>query len=61
MTIGKSWKEYEIGGTRYYVSKYMEKYGRVWLWEYGYVYPNYCVRISNGLRSRPNLKRLFGG
>ncbi len=71
MTIGYFYKEYVINGTRYFVSQYADKPHFVKLWEYGYVYENYrignmvypvmCVSISRGLRSRPNLKRLFGG
>lgn len=60
MTIGYYYKEYEINGTKYYVSQYADKPYFVKLWEYGYVYTNYLVHISRGLRSRPNLKRLFG-
>jgi len=70
MTIGYYYKEYEINGTLYYISQYADKPHFVKFWEYGYVYFNYrigqqvypkmCVSISRGLRSRPNLKRLFG-
>lgn len=70
MTIGYYYKEYEINGTTYYISQYVEKPHFVKLWEYGYkgdyqmggvTYHNICITISRGLRSRPNLKRLFGG
>ena len=62
MTIGYYYKEYEINGTKYFVAQYAEKPYFTKLWEYGYVYPPPCynVTISRGLRSRPNLKRLFG-
>ena len=60
MTIGYYYKEYEINGTKYFVAQYAEKPYFVKLWEYGYVYPKFNVAISRGLRSRPNLKRLFG-
>lgn len=60
MTIGYYYKEYEIDGEKYYVSQYAEKPYFVKLWEYGYIRNGICYRISYGLRSRPNLKRLFG-
>lgn len=69
MTIGYYYKEYEINGTTYYISQYAEKPHFVKLWEYGYI-GKYtmggstfegCIALKRGLRSRPNLKRLFGG
>lgn len=60
MTVGYYYKEYEINGTTYYIAQYADKPHFVKLWEYGYVYPKFCVAISSGLLSRPNLKRLFG-
>lgn len=70
MTIEYYHKEYDIDGQRYYIAQYADKPHFVKLWEYGYVYENYrigksvfskmCVAIKSGLRSRPNLKRLFG-
>ena len=69
MTIGYYYKEYEIVGKTYYISQYAEKPNVVKFWEYGYqgdykigktIYHNICITIRRGLRSRPNLKRLFG-
>ena len=60
MTIGYYYKEYEINGTKYFVAQYADKPYFTKLWEYGYVYPNGNVVISRGLRSRPNIKKLFG-
>jgi hypothetical protein len=71
MSIEYYYKEYEIDGTTYYISQYADKPYFIKFWEYGYVrenvriggmvYPKMCFTISNGLRTRPNLKRLFGG
>lgn len=69
MTIEYYYKEYEIGGKTYYISQYADKPHFVKLWEYGYrgdwtlgnmTYHNICITLKKGLRSRPNLKRLFG-
>lgn len=67
MTIQYYYKEYEIGGKTYYISQYADKPHFVKLWEYGYVCElqicgvthKGCMALSRGLRSRPNLKRLF--
>jgi len=60
----KNYREYVINGVKYFVAQYMEKYSNVWLWRYGYVVSTgtvqYGIRLSDGLRSRPNLKKLFG-
>jgi hypothetical protein len=60
MTIGYYWKEYVINGTTYFVEQYADKPYFVKLWAYGYIHKGLAYHISTGLRSRPNLKRLFG-
>jgi hypothetical protein len=63
MTIVKNHKEYEINGKVYFAEKYADKPNFVWYWRYG-VFTDYGKRyatiLKDGLRSRPNLKRLFG-
>lgn len=64
MTIVKRHKEYEINGEMYFVEMYADKPLFIWFWRYG-KYCNYgheanATIISDTLRSRPNLKRLFG-
>jgi len=64
MTIVKNHKDYIIDGLRFFVQRYADKPHFVWFWRYGYIIERpekkYCYIISDGLRSRPNLKRLFG-
>ena len=64
MTTVKNHKEYQFYGEIYFVEKYIDKYQDEWFWRYGYVistgHVRYGLKISDGLRSRPNLKRLFG-
>lgn len=66
MTITKLHKEYENKETHktFFVEMYANKPHFVWFWRYG-KYGNYghganATIISDMLRSRPNLKRLFG-
>ena len=64
MTLVKNSKDYVFNGERYFVEQYADKPHFVWFWRYG-KYGNYghganATIISDMLRSRPNLKRLFG-
>ena len=64
MTIVKNHKDYEINGEKYFVEKYADKPHFLWFWRYG-KYGNYghganAKILSDMLRSRPNIKRLFG-
>ena len=63
MTIVKNNKEYHFGGKVYFREMYADKPHFVWYWRYG-VFTDYEKRfakiLKDGLRSRPNLKRLFG-
>ena len=64
MTVVKNHKDYEINGERYFVEMYADKPDFVWFWRYG-KYGNYghganARILSDMLRSRPNIKRLFG-
>ena len=65
MTIVKNHKEYEINGVRYFVEKYADDYHNDYLWRYGYIVKfgtaDVGYVLKDGLRSRPNIKRLFGG
>ena len=65
MTIVKNNKEYEINGVRYFVEKYSDDYHTADLWRYGYIAKwgtvDFFYKLKDGLRSRPNIKRLFGG
>ena len=63
MTIVKRHKTYSINGEMYFVEMYADKPNFVWFWRYG-CYSDFERRfatvLKDGLRSRPNLKRLFG-
>lgn len=63
MTIVKNHKEHRVNGKVYFREMYADKPHFVWFWRYG-VFTDYERRfatiIKDGLRSRPNLKRLFG-
>ena len=63
MTVVKNHKDYEINGERYFVEMYADKPDFVWFWRYG-KYGNYgganATILKDGLRSRPNLRKLFG-
>lgn len=63
MTIVKNSKDYEINGEKYFVEQYADKPHFLWFWRYGkygnYGYGATAKVIKDGLRSRPNLKRLF--
>ena len=65
MTIVKSHKEYEINGDRYFVENYSESHCAADLWRYGYIAKwgavDFYHKLKDGLQSRPNLKKLFGG
>lgn len=65
MTIVKNHKDYVFNGEKYFVEQYADKPHFVWFWRYGkygnYEYGATCKIISDMLRSRPNMKRLFGG
>ena len=61
MTISRKQKEYEINGKMWLVEQYADKPDFVWYWRYGYFTDyqrRYVVIVKDGLRSRPNLKRL---
>lgn len=63
MTIVKNSKDYEINGEKYFVEQYADKPHFLWFWRYG-KYGNYghgetAKVIKDGLRSRPNIRRLF--
>ena len=57
MTIIHKRKEYEIDGHSVFVEKYQHKEMRVPLWRYGMG----SSVLRDGLMSRPNVKRIFGG
>jgi len=64
MTIVKNNNKYEFNGETYFVEQYADKPDFVWFWRYG-KYGNYghganATILKDGLRSRPNLKKLFG-
>ncbi len=56
--------EMEIQGTKYFREQYTETGFTTYLWRYGYYLKTggkeYAYLISDMLRSRPNLKRLYG-
>ena len=61
MTMVKNHKDYFIGDTHYFVERYAYKGMSVFLWRYGYYHADrIAILLGKGLRSRPNLKRLFG-
>lgn len=61
MTTIKNRKEYTIDGRRYFVEQYQDKDMRVALWRYGELYDGERGTVlRDGLRTRPNVKRLFG-
>lgn len=64
MTTVKNYREYEINGIRYFVKRYAQSPHFTWLWMYGYVVKfgtaDIGYKLKDGLRSRPNIKRLFG-
>lgn len=61
MTIVKHTKKYEFNGEKYFVEQYADKPDFVWFWRYGQILDGANARIiKDRLRSRPNLKRLFG-
>lgn len=61
MTTIKNSKEYNIDGKRYFVEQYQDKDMHVPLWRYGELYDdNRGSVLRDGLRTRPNIKRLFG-
>lgn len=63
MTVVKNYKEYEINGEHYFVEMYADKPDFVWFWRYGKFIDyerRYARILSDMLRSRPNIKRLFG-
>jgi hypothetical protein len=63
MTVVKNHEEYRITGEVYFVERYADNPHFAWYWRYG-VFTNYGKRyaiiLKDGLRRKPNLKRLFG-
>lgn len=61
MTTVKNHKDYFIGDKHYFVEQYAHSGMSVFLWRYGYYYADkVAILLGNSLKSRPNLKRLFG-
>lgn len=64
MATTKNRKEYQVGGWRYFVEQHFESVKNEWMWRYGYMVDagpiHYGYILKDGLRSRPNIKRLFG-
>ena len=61
MTTIKQRKNYIVNGQRLFIEQYQDKEMRVPLWRYGGMYDETHGNIlKDGLRSRPDIKRIFG-